>query len=140
MNVSVTFTNKKNSLNHLQSEDYWRKTLWAMVSYWYNIEESVWSTMMMTNVSIKLFFYLTFRSHYYLGVFQEGLWIFGYYYTIIVFVLILLLFAFSFVLIDPLIPNITYLCEISILIYICNANLGQLFLMKLKFDTVVLIT
>ena len=53
----------------LKQEDYRRRTLKAMAPFGFNIEDSVWSIIMVINDSVIINIYLAFRSRHCFGLF-----------------------------------------------------------------------
>ena len=67
--VLITFIDKTDPSDPLKREDYWRRTLKTMVLFGLNIEDSVWSIIMVINDSLIIHIYLAFKSRYCFGLF-----------------------------------------------------------------------
>ena len=66
--VSITFIDKTNPSDPLKREGYWRRTLKTMTPYGLNIEDSLWSIIMVINDSVIIYIYLALISCYCFGL------------------------------------------------------------------------
>ena len=66
--VSITFIDRTDSSDLLKRQDYWRRTLKTIAPFGLNIEDSVWSIIMVINESViiniemALLFWTVFRT------------------------------------------------------------------------------
>ena len=66
--VSITFVDKTDPSYPLKQEDH-RRTLKTMVPFGLNIEDGVWSIIMVINDSVIINIYVAFRSQQCFGLF-----------------------------------------------------------------------
>ena len=71
--VLMTFIDKTDPSDPFKQEDYWTKTLKTMALFGHNIEDSVWSIIMVIKDSVIVNIYLAFRSRCCFGLLW-GLW------------------------------------------------------------------
>ena len=67
--VSITFMDKTDASYPLKQEDHRGRTPKTMVPFGLNIEDGVWSIIMMINDSVIINIYLAFRSQHCFGLF-----------------------------------------------------------------------